>query len=96
MGERLEDLEPFYPDRMAQRILGMGDILTLIEKAQSVIQEKEALELQRKMRENEFTLNDFLDQIRRVNQMGRRGSDDATAAGHGWHEYARGHDGSRE
>ena len=70
MGERLEDLEPFRPDRMAQRILGMGDIMTLIEKAQSVIQEKDALELQRKMRENAFTLTDFLDQIRRVDQMG--------------------------
>ena len=70
MGERLEDLEPFHPDRMAQRILGMGDIMTLIEKAQSVIEEKDALELQRKMRENEFTLTDFLDQIRRVDQMG--------------------------
>ncbi len=70
VGEKLEDFEPFHPDRMAQRILGMGDILTLIEKAQTVIEEKDALELQRKMRDNQFTLDDFLDQIRRVDKMG--------------------------
>ena len=70
MGEKLEDLEPFYPDRMASRILGMGDVLTLIEKAQQSFDEKEALALQKKLRENEFTLDDFLSQMQQVKKMG--------------------------
>lgn len=70
MGEKMEDLEPFHPDRMASRILGMGDVLSLIEKAQQTFDEKEALELQKKMRENEFTLDDFLNQMQQVKKMG--------------------------
>ncbi len=70
MGEKLEDLEPFYPDRMASRILGMGDILSLIDKAQANFDEKQAMELQKKMRENDFTLEDFLSQMQQVKKMG--------------------------
>lgn len=70
MGEKMEDLEPFYPDRMASRILGMGDIKSLIEKAQQTFDEKNAIELQKKMRENEFTLDDFLEQMQQVKKMG--------------------------
>lgn len=70
VGEKMEDLEPFYPDRMASRILGMGDVLSLIEKAQLSIDEKKALELERKMRSQEFTLDDFLDQMSQVKKMG--------------------------
>ncbi|MBS4960006.1 MAG: signal recognition particle protein [Clostridiales bacterium] len=70
MGEKLEDLEPFYPDRMASRILGMGDVLSLIEKAQQNFDEKEAMELQRKMRQNEFDFNDFLSQMQQIKKMG--------------------------
>lgn len=70
MGERMDDLEPFYPDRMASRILGMGDVLSLIEKAQSAIDEKEALSLQKKMLDNEFDLEDFLTQMQQIKKMG--------------------------
>mgnify|MGYP000882721727 CR=1 FL=1 len=70
MGEKLEDLEPFYPDRMAGRILGMGDVLSLIEKAQQSFNEQEALDLSRKMRSNDFTLDDFLSQMQQVKKMG--------------------------
>lgn len=70
MGEKMEDLEPFHPDRMASRILGMGDVLSLIEKAQQNFDEKEAFELQKKMRENEFTLDDFLNQMQQIKKMG--------------------------
>lgn len=69
-GEKLGDLEPFYPDRMASRILGMGDVLTLIEKAQNAYTEEEAKEMQRKLREREFTLDDFLSQFEKVKSMG--------------------------
>ena len=69
-GEKLDAIEPFYPDRMASRILGMGDVLTLIEKAQQNFDEKKALELEKKLKENSFTLNDFLDQFRQVKNMG--------------------------
>ncbi|MBR6808387.1 MAG: signal recognition particle protein [Clostridia bacterium] len=69
-GEKLDALEPFYPDRMASRILGMGDILTLIEKAEQEFDEKKAMELERKIRENTFTLNDYLDQFRQIKKMG--------------------------
>jgi signal recognition particle subunit SRP54 len=70
VGEKLADLEPFHPDRMASRILGMGDVLTMIEKAQSVVDAKQAVELQKKLRRNEFTLEDFRDQLRQVRKMG--------------------------
>jgi len=70
MGEKMEDLEPFYPDRMASRILGMGDVLSLIEKAQTAFDEKEALELQKKMLGNEFDLEDFLTQMQQIKKMG--------------------------
>ena len=58
-GEKLNDFEPFYPDRMASRILGMGDILTLIDRAQAAIDEKKAEELEKKLRKQQFTLEDF-------------------------------------
>lgn len=70
MGEKLDQLEPFHPDRMASRILGMGDVLSLIEKAQAAIDEKKALELEKKIRTQQFTLNDFLDQLERMKSMG--------------------------
>jgi signal recognition particle subunit SRP54 len=70
MGEKLDALEPFYPDRMASRILGMGDVLTLIEKAQSAIDEKKAAEMEKKLRRAEFTLDDFLEQIGQVRNLG--------------------------
>lgn len=69
-GEKLEDFEIFHPDRMASRILGMGDILSLIEKAQESIDEKKALELQQKMLQQQFTLDDFLDQMEQMKKMG--------------------------
>lgn len=70
MGEKLDALEPFYPDRMASRILGMGDVLTLIEKAQESFDEKKAKELEQKLRKAEFTLEDFLDQMEQMKNMG--------------------------
>lgn len=69
-GEKLDAIEPFYPDRMASRILGMGDVLTLIEKAQQSFDDKKAAELEKKLRENSFTLNDYLEQFRQVKGMG--------------------------
>jgi signal recognition particle subunit SRP54 len=70
MGEKLDQFERFYPDRMAQRILGMGDVMTLIEKAQGAYDEREAAELERKLRKQEFGLDDFLDQLRQVRRLG--------------------------
>jgi len=70
VGEKLDALEPFFPDRMASRILGMGDILTLVEKAQETIDEKQAKELERKLRKSQFTLEDFREQLLRVRKMG--------------------------
>ena len=70
MGEKLTDLEQFYPDRMASRILGMGDILSLIEKAESQVDEEKAKELSQKLRKAEFDYNDFLDQMNQVKKMG--------------------------
>lgn len=70
MGEKMEDLEPFYPDRMASRILGMGDVLSLIEKAQLSIDEQKAAELEKKLRSQEFTLDDFLEQMGQIKKMG--------------------------
>ena len=69
-GEKLDMLEPFYPDRMASRILGMGDMLTLIEKAEQAYDEKKALEMAEKIRANKFTLQDYLDQLGQVKNMG--------------------------
>lgn len=70
IGEKLSELEPFYPDRMASRILGMGDVLSLIEKAQTAFDEKQAIDLEKKMRTASFTLEDFLDQIQQIKKMG--------------------------
>ena len=70
MGEKMEDLEPFYPDRMASRILGMGDVLSLIDKVQANIDEQEALDMAKKMRANDFTLEDFLAQMQQIKKMG--------------------------
>jgi len=70
LGEKLDQLEPFHPDRMASRILGMGDVLSLIEKAQAGIDEKKAMEMERKMRTAQFTLDDFLDQLDQMKNMG--------------------------
>ena len=69
-GEKLTDIEPFHPDRFASRILGMGDVLTLIEKAETALDEKKALEMQKKLKNNSFDLNDFLDQMDQLSQMG--------------------------
>ena len=70
VGEKLTDLEPFHPDRMSSRILGMGDVLTMIEKAQSVVDEQKAAELEKKLRKSEFTLEDFRDQMVQIRKMG--------------------------
>lgn len=70
VGEKLGDLEPFYPDRMASRILGMGDVLSLIEKAQQAITEEEAKKMEEQFRKNNFTFEDFLSQIDRLKKMG--------------------------
>ncbi|MBO7345922.1 MAG: signal recognition particle protein [Clostridia bacterium] len=70
VGEKLGDLEPFYPDRMANRILGMGDVLSLIEKAQEAVTEEQAKKMEKKFRENSFTLDDYLTQFETMNKMG--------------------------
>ncbi len=70
VGEKIGDLEPFYPDRMASRILGMGDVLTLIEKAQTAVDEKQAKELEKKFKENSFNFEDYLVQMENMNKMG--------------------------
>ncbi len=70
MGEKLDALEPFHPDRMASRILGMGDVLSLIEKAESAINLEKAQEMQKKLRKEDFTLDDFLEQIEQVRKLG--------------------------
>ncbi len=70
VGEKLGDLEPFYPDRMANRILGMGDVLTLIEKAQEAVTEEEARKMEKRFRENSFTLDDYLTQFETMKKMG--------------------------
>ncbi len=69
-GEKMDDLEPFYPDRMASRILNMGDVLTLIERAQESINEEEAKKMEKKLRENSFTLDDYLVQFSQLKKMG--------------------------
>ena len=70
VGEKQGDIEPFYPDRMASRILGMGDVLTLIEKAQNAVTEEEAKKLEKKFKENSFTFEDYLAQMENINKMG--------------------------
>jgi len=70
VGEKLDQIEPFYPDRMASRIIGMGDVLTLIDKAQAAFDEKQAEELEQKLKQNKFTLSDFLVQMKQIKQMG--------------------------
>ena len=70
MGEKLDTIEPFHPDRMASRILGMGDVLTLIDKAQAAYDEKQAAELEQKMRQQTFTLDDYLEQLAQLKSMG--------------------------
>ena len=70
VGEKMEEIEQFHPDRMASRILGMGDVLTLIEKAEQAFSEEQALNLQRKLKENSFTLDDYLEQLDSVGKMG--------------------------
>ena len=70
IGEKLDDLEPFHPDRMASRILGMGDVLSLIEKAKNTVDEKEQLRLAKKMQENKFDMNDLLAQFNQIEKMG--------------------------
>ena len=70
MGEKLQDLEQFYPDRMASRILGMGDVLTLIEKAEQVVDEQKAKELEKKIRKAEFGFDDYLEQMEQIKKMG--------------------------
>ena len=69
-GEKMEDLDPFYPDRIASRILGMGDVVSLVEKAQETIDQEEALKLQEKMKKNTFSLQDYLDQLNQMDKMG--------------------------
>jgi signal recognition particle subunit SRP54 len=69
-GEKPDAMEVFHPDRMASRILGMGDVLTLVEKAQSVYDEKQAKVLEKKFKQNKFDLDDFLNQLRQVKKMG--------------------------
>ncbi len=69
-GEKMEDLDPFYPDRIASRILGMGDVVSLVEKAQETIDEEEALKLQEKMKKNTFDLQDYLNQLNQMDKMG--------------------------
>ncbi len=70
VGEKLSDLEPFYPDRLASRILGMGDVLSIIDKAEEAYEEEEAIELEKKIRQNEFTLDDYLAQMKKIRKMG--------------------------
>jgi len=69
-GEKMETLDVFYPDRMAQRILGMGDITTLVEKAQAQFDEEESRRLEKKIRKNQFDFQDFLDQLQQIKKMG--------------------------
>lgn len=69
-GEKMEDLDPFYPDRIASRILGMGDVVSLVEKAQETIDQEEALKIQQKIKKNTFSLQDYLDQLNQMDKMG--------------------------
>jgi signal recognition particle subunit SRP54 len=69
-GEKMDDLEPFYPDRMASRILGMGDVVSFVEKAQGVVDQEEAVRMQEKLAKNRLDLEDFLQQIRQMKKLG--------------------------
>src|SRR5690606_16868041 len=69
-GEKMEALDVFHPDRMASRILGMGDVISLVERAQQQFDEKKAAELQKKIRKNKFDFNDFISQIQQIKKMG--------------------------
>jgi signal recognition particle subunit SRP54 len=69
-GERLQDLEPFHPDRVVSRVLGMGDVLSLIEKAEQAFDQEQAIELEQKIRSDDFTLQDFQQQLRTIRKMG--------------------------
>jgi signal recognition particle subunit SRP54 len=89
-GEKLDALELFHPDRMATRVLGMGDMLTLVEKAERAYDEKQALALQKKLRRNEFTLEDFRDQLHALRKMGSMG--DLLAMIPGMKKFTRGLD----
>src|SRR5690606_12939460 len=71
-GEKMDALDVFHPDRMASRILGMGDVVSLVERAQQQLDEKEAAELQKKIRKNKFDFNDFKSQIQQIKKMGNR------------------------
>jgi len=70
VGEKLSDLEPFYPDRIASRILGMGDVLSIIDKAEKAFDDEQAIELEKKMKKNEFTLDDYLSVMKKIRKMG--------------------------
>ena len=70
VGEKMSELEEFYPDRIASRILGMGDVLSIIDKAQEAFDEKEAIDLEKKIKKSEFTLDDYLDQMKKIRKMG--------------------------
>ena len=70
VGEKITDLEPFYPDRMASRILGMGDVLSLIEKAQEAVTEEQAKKMQERLKKSQFTLSDYLEQFEAMKRMG--------------------------
>ena len=74
MGEKLSDLEQFYPDRMASRILGMGDVLSLIEKAEAEIDEEKAREMTQKLKKNQFDFDDYLESIKQMKNMGGLGN----------------------
>ena len=83
VGEKLDALEPFHPDRMAQRILGMGDVVSLIEKAQETVAADEAAALEAQMRSGDFTLDDFLSQLQQVRKMGSLPGHPRDDPGHG-------------
>ncbi len=75
VGEKYDALEPFLPDRIVSRILGMGDVLGLIERVEKTVDVKQARELERKLREDDFTLEDFRDQLRQIRKMGSHRAD---------------------
>ena len=93
VGEKFDALEPFHPDRVAQRILGMGDMLSLIDKVQENIDQKDAEEMQRKLIDNEFTLADFRDQLRQIRKLGPLESLLGHDAADGAHERSEEHEG---
>ena len=94
-GEKLAEFEPFHPDRMASRILGMGDVLSFIEKAEKTVDAKQAEELERKIRKQQFGLDDFLDQMKQIRRMGPIGNLLGMLPGFGAAEAAEGREGRR-